>query len=255
MSIYSKNIRIISRIDIKNEFVIKGINLEGLRKIGDPLQLVSKYYKGGIDEILFMDAVASLYQRNNLFGIIAEAIKEIFVPITIGGGIRKMDDIEKALKSGADKISINTQAVKNPNFIKEASLFYGSQSIVGSIEAKRKNNSWEVYIENGRQETGINVIEWAKQLESLGIGELILTSIDQEGTQRGFDLNLIETISKNISIPIIVSGGAGSVKDMIELSKNYDISGIAIASLLHYNKYQLKDIKAELLENKINVRG
>jgi cyclase len=169
--------RLIARIDVKNEFVIKGIHLEGLRKVGDPIDLANNYYQDGIDEIIFMDAVASLYGRNNLFHIIEEACKKVFVPITIGGGIRCINDIELALKSGADKISLNTQAIKTPSIITEASRIYGSQCIIGSIEAKRKGNSWEAYVDNGREETGIDAIDWACKLEQLGAGELMITSI------------------------------------------------------------------------------
>lgn len=248
-------IRIIARLDIKNEFVIKGIHLEGLRKIGDPIELAEKYYNEGIDEILFMDAVASLYGRNNLFHIIEEACKKIFIPITIGGGIRTIEDIEKALKAGADKITINTQAIKNPKLIQEASRIYGSQCIVGSIEAKRKGNIWEAYTDNGREQTGIDLIEWAKELEQLGIGELIVTSIDKEGTKKGFDLELMQRISNTISVPIIACGGANSSKDIIELcSLNQDINGVALASMLHYNIEGIQQAKNQLIKNDISCR-
>lgn len=163
----TKKTRIIARIDVKNEFVIKGIHLEGLRKVGDPIELARKYYQAGIDEILFMDAVASLYGRNNLFHIIEMACREVFIPITIGGGIRSIDDIDKALKSGADKISLNTQAIKEPALISRAAEIYGSQCVVASIEAKKRNGWWEAYVDNGREETGINVVEWAMELERL----------------------------------------------------------------------------------------
>ncbi len=160
----------IARLDIKNDFVIKGIHLEGLRKVGNPNELARKYYEEGIDEILFMDAVASLYERNNIFPTIERACKEVFIPITVAGGIRSIQDIAAALKAGADKIGINTQAIKTPNIITEASRIYGSQCIVGSIEAKRKGNCWEAYIDNGREETGIDAVEWACRLEELGAG-------------------------------------------------------------------------------------
>jgi cyclase len=247
-------VRLIARIDVKNEFVIKGIHLEGLRKIGDPLLLAKKYYEAGIDEIIFMDAVASLYGRNNLFHIIENACKEVFIPITIGGGVRSIHDIDAALKSGADKITLNTQAIKNPELIKEASRIYGSQCIVGSIEAKRKGNSWEAYIDNGREETGIDVLEWAKKIEQLGAGELLVTSIDQEGTKKGFELELMENISKNLSIPVIASGGCGNLDHISESFLNTDISAIAIASILHYDLFKIQEIKNHLTQVGIKTR-
>jgi cyclase len=246
--------RLIARIDVKNEFVIKGIHLEGLRKVGDPFELAKKYYHDGIDEIIFMDAVASLYGRNNLFHIIEQACKEVFVPITIGGGIRSINDIELALKSGADKISLNTQAIKTPNIITEASRIYGSQCIVGSIEAKRKGNSWEAYVDNGREETGIDAVEWACRLEQLGAGELMVTSIDQEGTKRGFEIPLVEKIAAKVSIPVIASGGAGNPNHIVNLCKQTNVSAVAIAAILHYNTFTVGDIKKTMNEEGIKVR-
>ena len=238
--------RIIARIDVKNEYVIKGINLEGLRKIGNPIEIARKYYHAGIDEILFMDAVASLYDRNNLFGIIQQACREIFIPITIGGGIRSIADIEMALKSGADKVAINTQAIKNPDLIREASRVYGSQCIVASIEAKQKGNRWEAYIDNGRQETGIDVIEWVKKLQDLGAGEILLTSVDHEGMKKGFDLPLCNQVSAVTHIPLIVCGGAGNITHFQSLCAGAKINGIAVASAIHYNILTVPDIKAAL---------
>ena len=241
--------RIIARLDVKNEYVIKGIHLEGLRKIGNPIELAKKYYLEGVDEIVFMDAVASLFERNNLFHIIEAACKEVFIPITIGGGIRSISDIEKALKSGADKIALNTQAIKTPEIIKEASHIYGSQCIIGSIEAKRKGSSWEAYIDNGRESTGIDAVDWAKKLVELGAGEILITSVDQEGTKKGFDKDLVNEITKVVSVPVIASGGAGSVADIKDLIDYCDPGGIAIASLLHYNLTPIPTLKEKLVSN------
>ena len=249
-----QKIRLIARLDIKNSFVIKGINLEGLRKIGDPIILSKKYYDDGIDEIIFMDAVASLYGRNNLFNIIEEACKEVFIPITIGGGIRSVNDIDKALKSGADKIALNSQAIKNPGFIKEASRIYGSQCIVGSIEAKRKGDGWEAYIDNGREQTGIDVIEWACILQDLGIGELLVTSIDNEGVKKGFDTQLINRICEKVDLPVIVSGGAGNSSHVNSICQQENISAVAIASLFHYNLTSVQQLKKSMSNNGIHVR-
>ncbi len=247
-------IRIIARIDVKNEYVIKGIHLEGLRKVGFPNEMALKYYNEGIDEIIFMDAVASLYNRNNIFHIIEKACKEVFIPITIGGGIRKISDIEYALKSGADKIAINTQAIKEPELIKTASRIYGSQCIIGSIEAKRVNGGWEAYIDNGREPTGVNAVEWAEKLQDLGAGELMITSIDQEGTKRGFDIDLINAIMKVTNIPIISSGGAGEIKHATDLLTKTNCMAFALASTLHYDLIDLPEMKQSLKNQNFNIR-
>lgn len=248
-------IRVIARIDVKNEFAIKGIHLEGLRKVGNPNNMAIDYYKNGIDEIVFMDAVAAYYDRNSLSNLIQSACKDVFIPITVGGGIRTVDDIKTALKSGADKVAINTAAVQDPNFINKASKIFGSQCIVSSIEAKKVDeDKWEVYIDNGREPTGLDVLEWVKVVEKLGAGEVILTSIDKEGTKKGFDLHLNQAVSNSVSIPIISSGGMGNSRDAIHLLKNSNIDAIAIASVLHYGLEDIQDIKRTLLDNEIRVR-
>jgi cyclase len=249
-------IRVIARIDVKNDFVIKGIHLEGLRKIGDPNEMAKKYYKQGIDEIFFMDAVAAYYDRNSLTHIIEKACKDVFVPITVGGGIRKIEDIQTALNAGADKIAINTRAVQNPNFIKEASVVFGSQCIVLSIDAKKiASNKWEVYIDNGREPTGKDVIEWAKEGQLLGAGEVMLTSIDKEGTKKGFDIELNKKVSDALTIPLISSGGAGRNKDVTDVILNSNIDAVSIASLFHYNIESVDSLKHYLIDNEqIQIR-
>lgn len=247
--------RIIARIDVKNEYAIKGIHLEGLRKIGNPNELALKYYSKGIDEIIFMDAVASYYDRNSLSNIIEIATKNIYVPITVGGGIRSLEDIQNALNSGADKVSINTEAVKNPKFIYESAKKFGSQCIIGSIEAKiTGNNEWKVFYDNGREKSDIGVISWAKKLQELGAGELLITSIDMEGTRRGFDVELSEKIAESVTIPIISSGGAGDTNHILNLFEKTNVDGVALASILHYNVFSVEEIKKTLKENKIPVR-
>jgi cyclase len=248
-------LRVISRLDIKNSFVIKGINLEGLRKIGNPIELACKYYEDGVDEIIFMDAVASLYGRNNLFHIIEEACKEVFVPITIGGGVRSLDDFEKCLKSGADKVALNTQAVKTPKIISEASRVYGSQCVIGSIEAKKRGDGWEVYVDNGREETGKDVLDWARELEQLGCGEIFLTSVDHEGMKQGFDKELMKEINEIVSVPVIASGGCGKKEHIGELLNESDISAVALASVLHYNIDSIGNIKKYLNSEGVQVRN
>jgi imidazole glycerol-phosphate synthase subunit HisF len=248
-------VRIIARIDVKNEFAIKGIHLEGLRKVGNPNEMARNYYNDGIDEIVFMDAVAAYYDRNSLSELIQEACADVFIPITVGGGIRTIDDIKNALKSGADKVAINTRAVKEPAFINQASKIFGSQCIVSSIEAKSiKGGKWEVYTDNGREPTGKDVIEWAKHVEELGAGEIMLTSIDQEGTKKGFDVNLYQSVVRSVSIPVIASGGMGKSDDAVKLIKHANVDAIAIASVLHYKIESVQDIKNILLENQIKVR-
>ena len=248
-------VRIIARIDVKNEFAIKGIHLEGLRKIGNPNAMALKYYNDGIDEIVFMDAVAAYYDRNSLSELIQEACINVFIPIIVGGGIRNVDDIRKALQSGADKVVINTKAVQNPDFIKKSSKIFGSQCIVSSIEAKLvKDGEWEVYTDNGREPSGKDVVEWAKQVEELGAGEIMLTSIDKEGTKKGFDVNLYDSVVRSVSIPVIASGGMGRSDDAVVLAKSVNIDAIATASVLHYNIESVREIKNKMLKNHINVR-
>ena len=248
--------RIIARLDVKNDFVIKGIHLEGLRKVGDPNEMAREYYNQGIDEIIFMDAVAAYYDRNSLTKIIEKACKDVFVPITVGGGIREIEDIQIALNAGADKIAINTRAVQNPNFIKESSKVFGSQCIVSSIDAKKiTQDKWEVYVDNGREPTGKDVIEWAQEVEALGAGEIMLTSIDKEGTKKGYDIELNKRVSEVVTIPIISSGGAGKGEDVAEVIQNTDIDAVSIASLFHYKIEQINTLKEYLInDKKIHIR-
>ncbi len=243
--------RIISRIDVKNDSAIKGIHLEGLRKIGNPNEMAKKYYNQGIDEIIFMDAVAAYYNRNSLSSLVEKACKDIFVPITVGGGIRNIEDIQTALNSGADKTAINTAAVINPNLISQASRVFGSQCIVSSIDVMKKSDDrWEVYIDNGREPTGIDALEWVKKVEQLGAGEIMLTSIDMEGTKKGFDIELNKSVSEAVSIPIISCGGAGSDIDIANLVESSNIDAVALASILHYDLYSIHSIKEYLWNEK-----
>ncbi len=240
--------RIISRLDIKNEFVIKGINLEGLRKIGDPVILSEKYYKDKADELILYDTVASLYGRNNLFHLIREITKKIFIPVCLCGGIRNLEDIKNALDSGADKVGINTAIVNNPFFLKEASENFGSSNIIASIEAKKiNNNKWEVYTHNGRDKSGIMVNDWIKKIQEIGCGEILLTSIDADGTQLGFDMELLNYIKQaKINVPIIISGGCGNFDHIKKIHKKLPDEAVAIASALHYKKLKITEIKEKL---------
>ncbi len=241
------NKRIIARLDIKGPNLIKGINFEGLRKLGNPNDFAIKYYVEEVDEILFMDNVASLYGRNSLFDVIKKSTKQLFVPITVGGGIRNLSDVEKILKSGADKVAINSAAISNPDLISQISKTFGSQCLVVSIEAKKKDDkSWEAYVHNGRDKTGLDVIEWSKKCVDLGAGEIFVTSIDQDGTFKGFDNLLNDKISKNLKIPLVIGGGLGSLENLDLIKINQNINGLLIGSALHYNKIKIKDIKSYL---------
>ncbi len=247
--------RIIARLDVKGPNVIKGVHLECLRIVGKPNPLAEKYYLEGTDELVYMDIVASLYQRSNLLNIVNQTSDNIFIPLTVGGGIRSTENIKAFLKAGADKVAMNTAITKNPKLITEAAKIFGSQCIVVSIEAtKVGEGKWENYTDNGREKTGLDVVEWAKEAEQLGAGEILLTSIDREGTMKGFDLELAKRVSEAVSIPIIASGGAGSVDDIARCIKESGCDGVAVASLLHYGKMSIGEIKDGLLKRGIEVR-
>ena len=247
--------RIIARLDIKNEFVIKGVRLEGLRKIGNPNELAKKYYKQGADEIIFIDAVAAYYDRNSLNHILEEACEDVFIPITVGGGLRSIEDIQNVLKSGADKVAINTKAIQDPILLEAASKMFGSQCIIASIAAKKiADDKWEAYVDNGREPTGLDVVEWAKQVERLGAGEILLTSIDADGTKRGFDLELNARVASQVCVPVIASGGAGSNRDVLDLLANSQVSALSVASLLHYNLSTIGTLKRDISQANLKVR-
>ena len=215
--------------------MVKGIHLEGLRVLGRPESFARHYYEQGADELLFQDTVASLYQRNNLAEIVKKTAENIFVPLTVGGGIRSLEDINRVLRAGADKVAINTAAIANPDFINKASKTFGSSTIVVAVEVIRQaDGSYLLYTDNGREHTGINALSWIKEVEQRGAGEILLTSIDSEGTGKGFDLSLLEKVSDLISIPLIAHGGAASVKDVRDAVVNGKADAVALASMLHY---------------------
>ena len=229
------SIRIIPRLDIKGPNLVKGIHLEGLRVLGKPEDFAKFYYESGADELMYVDVVASLYGRNSLYDIIRRTAKEIFIPLTVGGGLRTIDDIRNILRAGADKVSVNTAAVKNPTLIKEASLKFGSSTIVVSIEViKQADGRYLVYTDNGREYTGIELLEWAKKVEELGAGEIVLTSVDREGTGTGLDIEIIKKVTDIVSIPLIAHGGAGNLADIESAIKEGGASAVAVASVLHY---------------------
>ncbi len=250
------NTRLIARLDIKGEKLIKGMHLEGLRVIGDPNEYAKKYYNSGVDELIYIDIVASLYQRSKLTEIIKKTANSVFVPMTVGGGIRNTQDVTDLLNSGADKVAINTAAVKRPELISEVSQKFGSQCMIVSIEAKKiKDNSWEVYTDCGRERTGIDVLNWAIKAEKFGAGELLITSIDKEGTRKGFDIDLMKMITDNVNLPVIASGGMGKIQDLVDVVEIANVDAVAMADIIHYNRKNIYEIRNELIKTNVLVRG
>jgi len=233
-----KTKRVIARLDVKGPNLVKGIHLEGLRVLGNPSQFAKYYYEQGADELYLVDCVASLYGRNSIKNLIKKVASNVFIPITVGGGIRSIEDINDVLRAGADKVSVNTIALKNPKFIEEAANVFGSSTIVVTIEAiKERDGRYLAYTDSGREFTGVDAIEWAKEVAQLGAGEIVITSVDKEGTGESFDLDLISRISNAVDIPVIAHGGAGNYEHCKDVFENFDIDGIALSSLLHYNSF------------------
>jgi cyclase len=236
MTTRGANLRIIPRLDIKGPNLVKGIHLEGLRVLGKPEHFARYYYEQGADELVYMDVVASLYGRNSLLDIVSRTAREIFIPFTVGGGLRTLDDIKTVLRAGADKVSLNTAAIGRPELIREAARRFGASTIVVSIEAiKHPDGRYEAYTDNGRERTGVDALEWAVRVAELGAGEIIVTSIDREGTGRGFDLELTRAIAEAVPIPVIACGGAGAPEHVLDVVQDGKADAVCLASLLHYN--------------------
>lgn len=249
-----RKLRLIPRLDIKGPNLIKGIHLEGLRVMGKPQDFAVRYYQEGADELIFMDVVASLYGRNNLSDIIKETAENVFIPITVGGGIRSVDDAKHILRCGADKVAINTAAVQRHELISEIAHRFGSQAMVLSIEAKRQGTGqWEAYTDNGRERTGLDVIEWVQRGVKLGAGEILLTSVDQEGTRQGYDLDLLKAVRKVTNIPIIASGGLGTLDHLCQAGKT-NVDGMAVADALHYNRFTIAEMRKAARAADLDVR-
>lgn len=248
-------IRIIARLDVKQQHLIKGVQMEGWRKYGNPGERASLYYQHGADELLYMDVVASLYNRNNLTGIVEDAAKEAFVPMTVGGGIRDVESVKKLLDVGADKVGINTAATARPDIIHEISDTYGSQATVLSIEAKSlPNGGWEAMTDNGRNHTGLDPVRWAAEGAARGAGEILLTSIDRDGSTKGMDIDLVRAVCAEVDIPVIVSGGictAAHVKEAVEAGA----SAVAMAKALHSDAVNLLELRAQLKRDGLHVRS
>ena len=250
-----KKVRIIPRLDIKGANLIKGIQLEGLRVIGNPAEYAKKYYNEGADELIYSDVVASLYGRNSLHDVIRSTASEIFVPLTVGGGVRSTHDVASLLSVGADKVSINTAAVANKNLISEISSQFGSQCCVIEVQAKKiKPHKWLVMVENGREPAGMDVLEWVQQAEELGAGEILLTSIDRDGTRLGTDINLIAKVTEMVTVPVIASGGVGKTEDVTDALVSTRLHSIAIGSLFHYDCATINDVKAAVFAANLDVR-
>lgn len=255
-SVRMSNIRIIARLDIKGPNLIKGVHLEGLRIIGSPAEHALRYYLQGADELLYVDCVASLYGRNNLSDIVQSAARNVFIPLTVGGGIRSRDDVRHLLRCGADKVAVNTAAMAQPNLISEIAREFGSQCMVLSIQAKQiAPGRWEAYTDNGRERTGVDVVEWAKKGVLLGAGEILLTSIDREGTRKGFDIDLVRTVADEVKVPVVASGGMGSAQDAEEVVLDGHADAIAMADLLHYGRATLGNIRLHLKSAGLKVRN
>ena len=246
--------RIIPCLDVKNGRVVKGINFVGLKDAGDPVEQAKIYSDGGADEICFLDITASNENRDTIFDVVRETSKKCFVPLTVGGGVRSVEDINKLLNCGADKVSINTAAVQNPDVVEQSSKKFGSQCIVVAVDAKKNNDRWEIYTHGGRNSTGIDAIEFASNMEKRGAGELLITSMDRDGTQIGYDINLMSMISSRVNIPIIASGGVGELEHLVDGIKLGKASAVLAASIFHYGKYSIKEAKEYLVSKGIPVR-
>ncbi|MFA5935775.1 MAG: imidazole glycerol phosphate synthase cyclase subunit [Patescibacteria group bacterium] len=251
-----KNIRIIPRLDIKGPNVVKPVHTEALRVVGDPKTFVKRYDAEGADEIMYLDIVASLYQRNLDFDLLKTVTENVFIPVTAGGGIRTIQDINFALRSGADKVAINTHAIRHPEFLDEAVREFGSQCIVLSVEAKRRpDGSYEAYTDGGREPTGLDVLTWVGRGIERGVGELLITSIDRDGTEKGFELDLLTRIAQIAPIPVIVHGGAGSLESIEQAVTIGNADAVAISSIFHFGTHSIRDVKSHLAEHGFAVRN
>jgi len=247
--------RIIPCLDVKDGRVVKGVNFVNLRDAGDPVEIAKKYSDEGADEVCFLDITASNEERKTMIDVVERTAGQVFVPLTVGGGVRTLDDVRQMLLAGADKVSINTAAVKNPDFVRQAADKFGSQCIVVAIDARSTGeNKWEVFTHGGRNPTGIDAVEWAKKMEEYGAGEILLTSMDKDGTKSGYDLPLTKTISRNLKIPIIASGGAGTLEHLSDGVKLGEADAVLVASIFHYGEYTIKEAKDFLNANGISVR-
>lgn len=246
--------RIIPCLDVKDGRVVKGIKFLNPQDAGDPVELAKAYYEQGADELIFLDVSASVEGKKTMVEVAREVAKEIFIPFTIGGGIRSIEDIDSLFRAGADKVSLSTAAVENPKLIKEAAEKFGSQAIVLSLDAKKEASSWKVFTRSASKNSGMDAVEWAKRAVELGAGEILLNSIDRDGTKKGFDMELTNAIAKAVNVPVIASGGAGRKEDFLDVFQNTDATAALAASLFHYGEILIPDLKEYLREKGVDVR-
>ena len=248
--------RIIPCLDVKNGETVKGINFENLQYAGDPITLAKKYSDEGADELVFLDITATNEGRKTTVKMVESVAKQVFIPFTVGGGISSIEDMKRLLSAGADKIAINSAAVKNPDLIKEASTYFGSQCVVVAIDAKHVDEDFYVFINAGQKNTGIKLFDWVKQVEELGAGEILLTSMDADGTQNGFDLSMTKLVADNVNIPVIASGGAGAnAEHFVDVFNIANADAALAASIFHYNTLPIKDLKQNLKQKNISIRN
>lgn len=246
--------RIIAKLDVKPPFIVKPVHFEGLRKIGRPAEIAENYYLGGVDEIMYIDIVASLYQREILFPYIEETARHVFVPMGVGGGVRTLEDFSQLFRLGADKVLVNTHALQeNPEIINQASRIFGAQSVVINIEAKRKGSGWECFTDCGRVKSGRSVLDWVQEVQERGAGEILIQSVDTDGRQRGFDVDLVKSVVELSTVPVVAASGAGRKEDVLEVAVEAMPSGVAVSSLLHYATCTTHELKAYLRENGVGV--
>jgi len=246
--------RIIPCLDIKDGRTVKGVNFEGLRDAGDPVELARRYSQKGADELVFLDITATKEKRKTLIELVKRIARNINIPFTVGGGIKTVEEIEELIKAGADKVSLNSAIVKNPNLITEASRRFGSQAVVAAVDAKRSGKSWNVYIKGGSEDTGLDAIEWMTEVEKRGAGEILLTSMDRDGTKSGFDLELLKKVNEKVRIPVIASGGAGTVEHCIDAVRLAESDAVLAASIFHFNEIEIAELKDAMLNSGIPVR-
>lgn len=246
--------RIIPCLDVTNGRVVKGVQFVSLRDAGDPIEIARRYDDQGADEITFLDITASSEDRDLILHIIEEVAAQVFIPLTVGGGVRKVEDVRRLLNAGADKVSINTSAIQNPQLVAEAAGRYGSQCIVVAIDAKRAGQGWEVFTHGGRRPTGLDAIEWARKMQSLGAGEILLTSMDRDGTRDGFDLALTRAVSDAVDVPVIASGGVGNLQHLLEGIEEGHADAVLAASVFHYGEYTVRQAKEYMSQHGIEVR-
>jgi cyclase len=250
-----KKVRLIARLDIKGPKLIKGINLEGVRVVGDPHEYAKSYFAQGVDEIVYMDSVATLYGRNSLVDLVRATTEDVFVPMTVGGGLRSLADVDEMMRAGADKVAINTAAIRRPELLREVSRRYGSQAMVLSVEAKRRRDGrgWEAYVDLGREKTDLDVIDWVRRAVDMGCGEILLTSVDREGMRAGFDLELVRAVTEAVDVPVIASGGMGKLEHALEVIGQGGADAVAMAHVLHYKQVPLDALRRYLTEHNIEV--